>query len=350
MSNLSVSDLWSELRAQAQRALDTEPTLATIVRQTILDQPDFGGALAHRIGHALADSIEQSHTLTDRFAGLHHQLPALAETACCDLQAIVSRDPAFDSALEVFLFSKGFLALQAYRIGHQLHGRSERLLAMYIQARCNERLGIDINPASRIGSGIMLDHGTGIVIGETAVVGDGCTIYHGVTLGGTSLYKGAKRHPTLGRDVVVSAGAKVLGGFEVGDGAKIGSNAVVIKPVPAGATAVGIPARIIASKNGHSADVTEHDLASAKAESIKVPASAAPQPFTAYGITQEMDPVAQAMRGLSDGAAAHEQQIALLWEAIAKLSAGSKVGDCVPCESERPQAFQKDKIDQIMGK
>jgi serine O-acetyltransferase len=146
------------------------------------------------------------------------------------------------------------------------------------------------------------------------------------------------------------AGAKVLGGFEVGDGAKIGSNAVVIKPVPAGATAVGIPARIIASKNGHSADVTEHDQAFAKADAIKVPAAAAPQPFTAYGITQEMDPVAQAMRGLSDGAAAHEQQIALLWEAIAKLSASSKVGDCVPCESERPQAFQKDKIDQIMGK
>jgi serine O-acetyltransferase len=113
---------------------------------------------------------------------------------------------------------------------------------------------------------------------------------------------------------------------------------------------VGIPARIIASKNGHSADVTEHDQAFAKADAIKVPAAAAPQPFTAYGITQEMDPVAQAMRGLSDGAAAHEQQIALLWEAIAKLSASSKVGDCVPCESERPQAFQKDKIDQIMGK
>ena len=210
--------------------------------------------------------------------------------------------------------------------------------------------GIEIHPGAVIGERVFIDHGMGVVIGETAVVGDGCTIYHGVTLGGTSLYKGAKRHPTLGRDVVVSAGAKVLGGFEVGDGAKIGSNAVVIKPVPAGATAVGIPARIIASKNGHSADVTEHDLASAKAESIKVPASAAPQPFTAYGITQEMDPVAQAMRGLSDGAAAHEQQIALLWEAIAKLSAGSKVGDCVPCESERPQAFQKDKIDQIMGK
>ncbi|HAO76758.1 MAG TPA: serine O-acetyltransferase [Pseudomonas sp.] len=241
MSNLSVSDLWSELRAQAQRALDTEPTLATIVRQTILDQPDFGGALAHRIGHALADSIEQSHTLTDRFAGLHHQLPALAETACCDLQAIVSRDPAFDSALEVFLFSKGFLALQAYRIGHQLHGRGERLLAMFIQARCNERLGIDINPASRIGSGIMLDHGTGIVIGETAVVGDDVSILQGVTLGGTGK-EGGDRHPKVRSGVMIGAGAKILGNIEIGEGAKVGAGSIVLHPVAPHTTVVGNPA------------------------------------------------------------------------------------------------------------
>jgi serine O-acetyltransferase len=108
--------------------------------------------------------------------------------------------------------------------------------------------GIEIHPGAKIGERVFFDHAMGVVVGETAEIGDGCTIYQGVTLGGTSLYKGAKRHPTLGRDVVVSAGAKVLGGFLVGDGAKIGSNAVVIKPVPAGATAVGIPARIIPSK------------------------------------------------------------------------------------------------------
>jgi serine O-acetyltransferase len=117
--------------------------------------------------------------------------------------------------------------------------------------------GIEIHPGAKIGERVFFDHAMGVVVGETAEIGDGCTIYQGVTLGGTSLYKGAKRHPTLGKDVVVSAGAKVLGGFEVGDGAKIGSNAVVIKPVPAGATAVGIPARIIPSKEGQSADVTE---------------------------------------------------------------------------------------------
>ena len=267
-----------------------------------------------------------------------------------DIQCILDRDPAARSTWEVITCYPGLHAIWLQRPAHWCWNHGLKWLGRFISHIGRWLTGIEIHPGAVIGERVFIDHGMGVVIGETAVVGDGCTIYHGVTLGDTSLYKGAKRHPTLGRDVVVSAGAKVLGGFEVGDGAKIGSNAVVIKPVPAGATAVGIPARIIASKNGHSADVTEHDPASAKAESIKVPSAAAPQPFTAYGITQEMDPVAQAMRGLSDGAAAHEQQIALLWEAIAKLSAGSKVGDCVPCESERPQAFQKDKIDQIMGK
>jgi serine O-acetyltransferase len=175
----------------------------------------------------------------------------------------------------------------------------------------------------------------GVVVGETAEIGDGCTIYQGVTLGGTSLYKGAKRHPTLGRDVVVSAGAKVLGGFEVGDGAKIGSNAVVIKPVPAGATAVGIPARIIPSKEGQSADVTEPQQ---------------PRKFTAYGITQEDDPLSQAMRGLIDNASSQEHQIALLWQAIEKLSAGQKTQDCVPCDAALKEQFEAGKLNELVGK
>ena len=169
-------------------------------------------------------------------------------------------------------------------------------------------------------------------ISLAAEIGDGCTIYQGVTLGGTSLYKGTKRHPTLGRDVVVSAGAKVLGGFEVGDGAKIGSNAVVIKPVPAGATAVGIPARIIPSKSGESADVTE----------VK-------PKFEAYGITQDDDPLSQAMRGLIDTTASQEHQIALLWCAIEKL-ATAQTGDCVPEDAARKECFEADKLNQLVGK
>jgi len=172
----------------------------------------------------------------------------------------------------------------------------------------------------------------GVVVGETAEIGDGCTIYQGVTLGGTSLYKGTKRHPTLGKDVVVSAGAKVLGGFTVGDGAKIGSNAVVIKPVPAGATAVGIPARIIQSQSGESADVAK------------------PKPaFSAYGITQDDDPVSQALRGLIDYTVEQDKQIALLWQALAKLaSTAPGAEDFLPKEAAKFAHLEIEKLNKLI--
>ena len=195
--------------------------------------------------------------------------------------------------------------------------------------------GIEIHPAAIVGNGVFFDHAMGVVIGETAEIGDGCTIYQGVTLGGTSLYKGAKRHPTLGKNVVVSAGAKVLGGFVVGDGAKIGSNAVVIKPVPPGATAVGIPARIIPSKEGVSADVTTGSSADPK--------------FSAYGITQDDDPLSLAMRGLIDNASSQEDQIALLWQAIEKISQAQAVPDCMPSATQGEKLDTK-KLNELVGK
>lgn len=236
------SHSWNDLLAQADQALDAEPTLASLVREAVLEHSDFGSALAHRVGQALADTDEQRRALTRRFAAIHLDTPQLAESAWFDLQAIVSRDPAFDTALEVFLFSKGYLALQAYRIGHQMQREGERLLAMFIQARCNERLSIDINPASRIGRGIMLDHGTGIVIGETAVVGDDVSILQGVTLGGTGKESG-DRHPKVRSGVMIGAGAKILGNIEIGEGAKVGAGSVVLHPVEPHTTVVGNPAR-----------------------------------------------------------------------------------------------------------
>jgi serine O-acetyltransferase len=191
--------------------------------------------------------------------------------------------------------------------------------------------GIEIHPGAKIGERVFFDHAMGVVVGETAEIGDGCTIYQGVTLGGTSLYKGAKRHPTLGRDVVVSAGAKVLGGFEVGDGAKIGSNAVVIKPVPAGATAVGIPARIILSKAGESADVAGTE-----------------RKFSAYGITQDDDPVSQALRGLIDNAAGHEHQIAMIWQALEQLCDQQQVP--MPGDAATRETFQAAQLNQLLDK
>mgnify|MGYP003941057879 CR=1 FL=1 len=251
-----------------------------------------------------------------------------------DIQCILDRDPAARTAWEVLTCYPGLHAQVMHRRAHWCWNHGFKWLGRFISHFSRWLTGIEIHPGAKIGERVFFDHAMGVVIGETAEIGDGCTIYQGVTLGGTSLYKGEKRHPTLGRDVVVSAGAKVLGGFVVGDGAKIGSNAVVIKPVPAGATAVGIPARIIPSKVGESADVTTSPK------------------FSAYGITLDDDPIGQAMKGLIDNASSQEHQIALLWQAIEKLSgpqtAMSK--DCVPKDAALTETFEADKLNQLVGK
>ncbi|HVL44486.1 MAG TPA: serine O-acetyltransferase [Acidovorax sp.] len=253
-----------------------------------------------------------------------------------DIQCILDRDPAARSTWEVITCYPGLHAIWLHRPAHWCWHHGLKWLGRFISHFARWFTGIEIHPGAKIGERVFFDHAMGVVVGETAEIGDGCTIYQGVTLGGTSLYKGTKRHPTLGKDVVVSAGAKVLGGFEVGDGAKIGSNAVVIKPVPAGATAVGIPARIIPSKEGQSADVTESQPA---------------RKFTAYGITQEDDPLSQAMRGLIDNASSQEHQIALLWQAIEKLSAANQQAkDCVPCDAAIKEQFEAGKLNELVGK
>jgi serine O-acetyltransferase len=248
-----------------------------------------------------------------------------------DIQCILERDPAARSTWEVLTCYPGLHALVLHRWAHACWTHGFKWLGRFISHFSRWFTGIEIHPGARIGNRVFFDHAMGVVVGETAEIGDGCTIYQGVTLGGTSLYKGTKRHPTLGRNVVVSAGAKVLGGFEVGDNAKIGSNAVVIKPVPAGATAVGIPARIIPSKTGESADVSQ----------------AQPQ-FNAYGITQDDDPVSQALRGLIDNAASQEHQIALLWKALEEVCARQQVQ--MPGDANRTEAFEADKLNQLVGK
>jgi serine O-acetyltransferase len=162
-----------------------------------------------------------------------------------DIDCILSRDPAARSRLEIVTCYPGLHAIWVHRMAHRLWRGGWHWLGRFTSHLGRLLTGIEIHPGATIGRRVFIDHGHGVVIGETAQVGDDCTIYQGVTLGGTRLYKGQKRHPTLGQGVVVGAGAQVLGGFTVGDGARIGSNAVVVKPVPAGATAVGNPARII---------------------------------------------------------------------------------------------------------
>jgi serine O-acetyltransferase len=250
-----------------------------------------------------------------------------------DIQCILDRDPAARSKWEVVTCYPGLHALVLHRVAHGLWKRNFRWLGRFISQFSRWLTGIEIHPGATLGTGVFIDHGMGVVIGETAEIGDGCTIYQGVTLGGTSLTKGAKRHPTLGRNVVVGAGAEVLGGFTVGDDAAIGSNAVVTKPVPPGATAVGIPARIIQAEDG------------ARREAV-----AAKMGFSAYGVTASDDPLSQAMKGLIDNASSQEHQIALLWQAIEKLSEQRPAEQCVPEDAQVKEAFEKDKYTQLVGK
>ena len=250
-----------------------------------------------------------------------------------DIHCILARDPAARNAWDVLTCYPGLHAVILHRFAHGCWNLGLKWLARFVSNIGRLLTGIEIHPAAIVGNCVFFDHAMGVVVGETAEIGDGCTIYQGVTLGGTSLYKGAKRHPTLGKNVVVSAGAKVLGGFTVGDNAKIGSNAVVIKPVPAGATAVGIPARIILSKEGVSADVATSD-----------------PKFNAYGITNEDDPVSLALRGLVDSATTHDRQIALLWQALEQLVRTGKVGDCVPSDASLKECFEAEKLNQLIGK
>ncbi len=219
-----------------------------------------------------------------------------------DIECILQRDPAARSRIEVVTCYPGLHAIWMHRLAHACWNAGFKWLGRAISHGGRWLTGIEIHPGARIGDRVFFDHAMGVVVGETAEIGDGCTIYQGVTLGGTSLYKGVKRHPTLGRNVVVGAGAKILGGFVVGDDAKIGSNAVVTKPVPAGATAVGIPARIIESQAGVSADVS--------------PTTA----FNAYGITQQDDPLSQAMHQLIEHAAKQERQLQELRAALQKVA------------------------------
>ncbi len=217
-----------------------------------------------------------------------------------DIACVLERDPAARSTWEVLTCYPGLHALVLHRWAHWCWQRGLRWLGRFISQLSRWFTGIEIHPGATIGRRVFIDHGMGIVIGETAEVGDESTIYQGVTLGGTSLAKGAKRHPTLGRGVIVGAGAKVLGGFTVGDGARVGSNAVVVKEVPPGATAVGNPARILHKE----------------IEAVREQA-ANRMGFSAYGISQDGDdPLAKALHGLIDHAAAQQREIERLAAAL----------------------------------
>jgi serine O-acetyltransferase len=236
--------VWVALRNQAEITARAEPALASLVDAVVLRHDSLTDALCYQLARKLGDEVLTSIAMLDICEDAHKSDSSLVEKAEADIRAVFERDPASKSYLQPFLFFKGFNALQAYRVANWLWKQERQTLAMYVQNRASEMFQVDIHPAARIGSGVFIDHATGVVIGETAVVGDDVSMLHGVTLGGTGAERG-DRHPKIGKGVLLGAGAKVLGNIEIGDYAKIASGSVVLKPVPPHCTAAGVPARIV---------------------------------------------------------------------------------------------------------
>ncbi len=247
-----------------------------------------------------------------------------------DVQCVFDRDPAARNAFEVLTTYPGLHALLIHRLSHRMWNMGLKWFARWFSTIVRWFTGIEIHPGARIGRRFFIDHGMGVVIGETAEIGDDCTLYHGVTLGGTSWNKG-KRHPTLGNDVVVGAGAKVLGPINIGNDVRIGSNAVVTKDAPDGSTVVGVPGRVVSESVG------EQDR--------RRQAIAKKLGFDAYGTTQDMpDPVAQAINRMLDHLHVMDEKMEVMCDSLKKL--GMEIGDINlpdlgPCELQPAGSTKK---------
>ena len=236
--------VWAQLRASAEDAARTEPHLGSVMNATILSHLDLANALSFQIARKIGDAELAPMSVREVCAFAFWSDKEIVAAAEADLQAVAERDPAIKTLLQPFLYFKGYQALQASRVAHWLWTQGRETLAFHFQSRISELFQIDIHPGAKLGKGLFLDHGTGIVIGETAVVGDEVSMLHGVTLGGTGAERG-DRHPKIGKGVLLGAGAKVLGNIVVGDYAKVASGSVVLKPVPSGCTVAGVPARLV---------------------------------------------------------------------------------------------------------
>ncbi|MDP1641655.1 MAG: serine O-acetyltransferase EpsC, partial [Phenylobacterium sp.] len=218
--------VWAALRNEAERAARDEAALASLLNAVILSHHSLGDALSYQLARKLGDQELRAMSLRDIAEQAYAAAPGLVDVAEADLRAVFERDPACKGYVQPFLFFKGFLALQTQRVAHWLWSQGRDTMAFYLQSRMSEVFQVDIHPATRIGSGVFIDHGTGIVIGETAVIGDDVSLLQGVTLGGTGAERG-DRHPKIGRGVLLGAGAKVLGNITIGDYAKVASGSVV---------------------------------------------------------------------------------------------------------------------------
>jgi serine O-acetyltransferase len=236
-----VASVWQWIVDDATDVAKREPNLRSLLKDVVFDQPCLGAALGVRLARKLAREDMTREELAPLLAGILRGDDHLVAAAARDLRAIVDRDPACDSPLHPLLFFKGFMAISTYRVSHHLwlHGRKE--LALYFQSLASEVFAVDIHPAARIGCGILLDHATSFVVGETAIIEDNVSILHEVTLGGTGKQSG-DRHPIVRSGVLLGAGAKILGRVEIGEGAKVGAGSVVLTDVTPHTTVAGVPA------------------------------------------------------------------------------------------------------------
>ncbi len=239
----SLDPVWDRLRNEAEAMAEREPALAGFIHAAILKHERLEHALSYHMARKLGGEDLGPLAVRETFEEAIAADPGIGASLRADLSAVLDRDPACHSFAEAFLYYKGFHALECYRIAHWLWGQGRSAMALYFQSRISQLFAVDIHPAARMGRGIMIDHATGVVIGETAVVEDDVSIMQDVTLGGTGKEKG-DRHPKVRRGVLVSLGAKILGNIEIGEYSRIGAGSVVLNPVPPGCTAVGVPAKL----------------------------------------------------------------------------------------------------------
>lgn len=251
--------VWRKLLEEARVAAEREPVLSELIHESILNCETLEACLAHRISRKLGHHAVSEPFLHDLFLDILDSSPVIGAQARSDIAAIDSRDPASRGYLSPVLYFKGFQALTAHRIAHHLWVQDRREIALYLQSIISQIFSVDIHPAARIGSGILFDHATSIVIGETAVVEDHVSILHEVTLGGTGKDRG-DRHPKVRQGVLIGAGAKILGNVEIGQCARIGAGSVVLEDVPAHMTVAGVPAKVVGAATGEPADCMDHNI------------------------------------------------------------------------------------------
>ncbi|MFZ5738897.1 serine O-acetyltransferase [Rhodopseudomonas thermotolerans] len=240
----TLDPIWERVRSEADDIVRREPELASFIFATVLHHDRLEDAVVHRVAERLDHSALSGDLIRQTFEDALRDQPDLGNAFRADMVAIFDRDPATARFIDPLLYYKGFHAIQTHRLAHWLHGKGRKDFALYLQSRASAVFQTDINPAAKIGRGIFLDHATGLVVGETAVIEDDVSILHGVTLGGTGK-EHEDRHPKIRHGVMIGAGAKILGNIEVGHCARIAAGSVVLKPVPHNMTVAGVPAKVV---------------------------------------------------------------------------------------------------------